>query len=330
MIVTRTPFRISFFGGGTDYPEYFERYPGAVLATAIDKSLFLSATHFYSGLFDYSLRIAYSRVECAQSLEQIEHIPFREILRSCGITRDLEISYAAELPSLSGIGSSSSFVVGLLNTLAAYQERVMPPLELAYRAIDIERDVLHEAVGCQDQVLAAVGGFCLVEFRRKDDICVHQVPLTAEQVENLEQHLFMVFTGIRRRASAQAARQVERLDMNVSRLQQLRAMVDDAYEALVGTTSLEGFGRLLHASWQVKRALETSISNKVIERIYTTAMESGAWGGKLLGAGGGGFLLFVIPPERRARIKEQLADFQEIPIRLNAAGSEIIFNSAAK
>lgn len=327
MIVTRTPFRISFFGGGTDYPEHFERHGGAVLGTAIDKSLFLSVTKFYSELFDYSIRLAYSKVECVQAIDDVEHVPFREILRHLGVTKDTEISIAAELPSFSGTGSSSSFVVGLLNTLAAFQGRYVKPMELAYQAIEIERNLLREHVGCQDQVLAAMGGFCLVEFRRLDDIVVHRLPLVAEEVRELESHLLLVFTGLRRRASAQAERQLARVELNASRLCQMRQLVDDAYESLVGSRSFERFGQLLDRSWQIKRELESSISNQTIDGLYRTAIDAGAWGGKLLGAGGGGFLLFVVPPEKRAAVLSSLAGHPEIPIRIDAAGSQVIFAS---
>jgi D-glycero-alpha-D-manno-heptose-7-phosphate kinase len=327
MIVTRTPFRISFFGGGTDYPEYFERYGGAVLATAIDKSLFLSVTRFYSELFDYSIRFAYSKVECAKTLDDIEHVPFREILRHQGITRDTEVSIAAELPSFSGTGSSSSFVVGLLNTLAAYQGKFVRPMDLAYQAIEIERNVLHEHVGCQDQVLAAMGGFSLVEFRRTDDIIVHRLPLASDKIRDLERHLLLVFTGLRRRASEHAAKQISRIDVNVERLGRMRKMVDEAYESLVGASTFEQFGQLLGKSWQIKRELEGTISNDVIDHLYQSAINAGAWGGKLLGAGGGGFLLFVVPPEKRPAVLSALNGRQEIPIRIDAAGSQVIFAS---
>lgn len=327
MIVTRTPFRISFFGGGTDYPEYFERHGGAVLATAIDKSLFLSVTKFYSELFDYSIRLAYSKVECARSLDEIEHTPFREILRHQGITRDTEVSIAAELPSFSGTGSSSSFVVGLLNTLAAYQGKFVRPMDLAYQAIEIERNVLKEHVGCQDQVLAAVGGLSLVEFRRIDDIVVHRLPISASEIRELERHLLLVFTGLRRRASVHAEKQIARVDINVDRLKRMRRMVDDAYEALVGSHDLQEVGRLLGESWNVKRELEVSISNDVIDKLYQSAIDAGAWGGKLLGAGGGGFLLFIVPPDKRSDVLSSLHGQKEIPIHIDAAGSQVIFAS---
>ena len=324
MIVTRTPFRISFFGGGTDYPEHFEKHGGAVLASAIDKAMFLSATHFYSRLFDYCIRIAYRQVECVNSVDELQHVPFREVLKWCGVTRDVEVDCAAELPSFAGLGSSSSFVVGLLNTLMAHQGKFVQPMDLAYQAIEIERSVLKEHVGCQDQTLAAVGGFNLIEFRRTDDIVVHRVPLGPARLREFDDHLLLIFTGLRRRAEEQAARQVAKIADNRARLVRMRELVDEAYESVVAGR-LEEFGRLLHESWLSKRELETSISNETIDSIYSAGLEAGAWGGKLLGAGGGGFLLFFVPPDRRAAVRERLGHLEEIPIRINAPGSHVIY-----
>lgn len=326
MIVTRTPFRISFFGGGTDYPEHFEKHGGAVLASAIDKAMFLSATHFYSRLFDYCIRIAYRQVECVKSVEDLQHIPFREVLKWCGVTRDVEVDCAAELPSFAGLGSSSSFVVGLLNTLMTHQGKFVQPMELAYQAIEIERRVLGEHVGCQDQTLAAVGGFNLIEFRRTDDIVAHRVPMTSDRVGEFDSHLMLIFTGLRRRAEEQAAKQVARIEDNAARLNHMRKLVDLAYESVV-TGHWEKFGQLLNESWVEKRALEPSISNETIDSIYSAGLEAGAWGGKLLGAGGGGFLLFFVAPERRAAVRERLQHLEEIPIRINAPGSHVIYAS---
>jgi D-glycero-alpha-D-manno-heptose-7-phosphate kinase len=325
VIITKTPFRISFFGGGTDYPEYFERHGGAVLATAIDKSTYLSATHFYSRLFDYSIRIAYRKVECVQALDEIEHGPFRECLRWAGISENIEVDTAADLPAFSGLGSSSSFVVGLLNTLTAFQGKQLRPIELAYRAIEIERDVLKEAVGCQDQTIAAVGGFNLIEFRRTDDIVVHRLPLGAERIHALEAHLLMVFTGIKRRASHLAAQQIGCIPKNVRALRKMRALVDDGHDVLVHGGSLARFGALLHEAWTLKGALSECVSNDVIAEIYEAGRSAGAWGGKLLGAGGGGFILFVVPPERRAAVCERLAHLEVVPVKLNAPGSHVIY-----
>ena len=324
MIITRTPFRISFLGGGTDYPEYFEKHGGAVLATAIDHSAFVSVSQFYSKLFDYNIRIAYREVECVKSLDEIRHAGFRECLRYCGISSDVEVDYTAELPSFSGMGSSSTFLVGLLHALYAFQGRWVRPLELAYQAIELERGVMKECVGCQDQTLAAVGGFNLVEFRATNDIVINRVPLSPERQLFFQDHLLLLYTGLRRRASEQAARQVNKISQNLAILKRMRAMVDESYDCLVGTGDLERFGNLLHESWSLKMSLDDGIANRAIQDLYEQGRAAGAFGGKLLGAGGGGFLLFFVAPERRRQVRERLAQLEEINIAINAPGSHIL------
>jgi D-glycero-alpha-D-manno-heptose-7-phosphate kinase len=331
MIITQTPLRISFLGGGTDYPEYFEKHGGAVLGSAVDKSAYFSISHFYSKMFDYSIRIAYRKVECVSSIEELEHAPFRECLRWAGVQEDIEISHASELPAFTGLGSSSSFVVGLLNTLYAFRRRLVPRLDLAYEAIELERRVLKESVGCQDQTLAAVGGFNLIEFRGQANFAVHRVPFTSARLEEFEDHLLIFFTGIKRKAEELAARQVGRIDRNVPFLKEMRGLVDQGYELLAGGGSLSGFGSLLHKSWELKRQLDQSISSDFIDTLYRAGIEAGALGGKLLGAGGGGFLLFFVPPDRRAAVELRLADFQRVDFHLNEPGSQIVhFGSDAR
>jgi D-glycero-alpha-D-manno-heptose-7-phosphate kinase len=325
MIITQTPFRISFFGGGTDYPAYFEQHGGgAVLGTAIDHSAYLSVSRFYSRLFDYSIRIAYRKVECVSSLEQIEHAPFRECLRHCGITSDVEINYTGELPSFSGLGSSSSFTVGLLNALYAFQGKARRPIDLAVEAILLEQDVLGEAVGCQDQVFAAVGGFKLIEFRTREDLVVHSVPLSHDRLRALEDHLLLLHTGIKRRAADVAQGYVPRLGEQKKLLVRMREMVDEGYALLTSGSELTKFGELLDEAWELKRSLASGISNPEIESIYQRGKAAGAVGGKLLGAGGGGCMLFVVPPERRAAVRAAVPELEEIPVGINSPGSHVI------
>jgi D-glycero-alpha-D-manno-heptose-7-phosphate kinase len=325
MIISKTPFRVSFFGGGTDYPEYFETHGGgAVLATAVSHSAFVAVSEFYSQLFDYRIRVAYRNVECVNDLDEIQHPAFRECLRHCGITHDVEVSYTAELPSFSGMGSSSSCIVGLLHALECYQGKAISPLDLAYRAIELERGVMGECVGCQDQTLAAVGGFNVLEFRATDDIVVHRAPLSRARMTEFEQHLLLLFTGFRRRASDIAARQVGRIDSNLDVLRTMRGLVDRAYSALTGTGGFEEFGRLLDEGWRLKQSLDDGIANQTIQRYYEEGLEAGALGGKLLGAGGGGALLFFVPPERRDAVRQRLSGLAEIPIVINAPGSHIV------
>lgn len=324
MIITRTPLRISFLGGGTDYPEYFENHGGAVLGTAVDKSAYFNLSRFYSRMFDYSIRIAYRKVECVNSIEELEHVPFRECLRWTGLTRDIEINHSAELPSCTGLGSSSSFVVGLLNTSYAFQRRLVHGLELAYEAIELERRVLGESVGCQDQTFAAVGGFNVIEFRAMGNFVVHRLPLTHARLQEFQDHLLVFYTGVRRRAEDLASRQVKKVAANLTRLASMRRMVDEGYHVLTGTGSLASFGKLLHDSWMAKRALDGAISSDTIDETYDAGIAAGALGGKLLGAGGGGFIAFFVPPDRQAAVRARLAHMQEVEFRINAAGSHII------
>ena len=327
MIITKTPFRISFFGGGTDYPEYFEQHGGAVLGTSIGHSSFLSVSHFYSRLFDYNLRIAYRQVECVKTLDEIQHGAFRECLRYCGFTQDVEVSHTAHLPSFSGLGSSSSFVVGLLNALFAFRGEALEPLDLARRAIEIEREILQEKVGCQDQTLAAVGGFNVIEFRSLDDIRVFPVSMSADRKEVFQQHLLLLFTGIRRRASDIAAHQINKIPQNLDALKSMRGMVDDAHSCLT-SGDLDRFGALLDRSWRLKQTLDDRIAASGIAELYETGKRAGALGGKLLGAGGGGFLLFFVPPDRRSKVRESLQELEEIPIIIDAPGSHVLHASA--
>lgn len=324
MIITQTPLRISFFGGGTDYPEHFVKHGGAVLGTAVDKSQFLSMSQFYAGLFDYSLRVAYRTVECVNCIDELQHAPFRECLRRAGVTHGVELSLAAELPSFTGLGSSSSFVVGLLNTIYRFKGQVRAPLELAYEAVDIERNVLGESVGCQDQTFAAVGGFNVIEFRAQDDFRIHSARLSPARQAEFDEHLLVVFTGIKRRAEDLAAAQVKRVGLNRTRLAAMRAMVDEGYRILTDNGPLARFGDLLHKGWMLKRELATQMTNNTIDEIYDAGCDAGALGGKLLGAGGGGFVLFFVPPEKRAAVRARLAHLPEVEFRTGAAGTRLI------
>lgn len=324
MLITQTPFRVSFFGGGTDYPEYFEKHGGAVLGTTIDKYAYFSMTKFLSRLFDYNLRIAYSKIECVDSVEEIEHTPFKECLKLCGVERDVEIDYSAEMPSFSGLGTSSTFVVGLLNTLNAYKHKHIPPIELAYKAIEMEREVLKDSVGCQDQVFAAVGGFNVIEFKSTTNISVNRIIMKPERFKQLEDNLVLVFTGIYRRAGLIAKKQIQNVDNNVDRLRAIHRMVDTGYSLLTGNQSIDAFGELLNKMWQEKKKLDESIATGPISKLYDKGIEAGALGGKLLGAGGGGFILFYVPKENRAKFDAQMKENEIIPIKINTPGSIVI------
>jgi D-glycero-alpha-D-manno-heptose-7-phosphate kinase len=324
MIITKTPLRVSFFGGGTDFPEYFSRNGGAVLGTAIDKYVYLSVMRFPSELFDYTVRLAYRKVECVSDVAKIEHAPFREILRHCGIEKNVEINVAADLPSFSGLGTSSSFTVGLIKALNAYEGRHISALELAMQAIKIEREVLHEAVGCQDQTFAAFGGFNMIQFSGPDTINVERVVIGHDRLQELDGCLMMFFTGLTRRAQEVEKSKLKNLAAIQESLGRMLRLVDEAHTLLTGNRSLSEFGILLDRTWKEKRSLDAAVSNPQIDHMYDIAMKAGALGGKLLGAGGGGFLLFYVPIERQPRVRAALADYHEIEFSINAPGSSVI------
>lgn len=324
MIITQTPLRVSFFGGGTDYPEYFLKNGGAVLGSAINKSVFFSVSKFYSELFDYNIRIAYRKVETVNALDKIKHAPFRECLRWCGLERDVEINHMAELPAFTGLGSSSTFVVGLLNSNYAYKGRLVAPMEVAYQAIRLEREVLKDAVGCQDQVFAAMGGLNMIEFRKMDNIIVNRLPVSRQRVFELESNLMMFFTGIKRKAEEIATHQIKSMDRNTPRLKKMRAMVDEGVNILVNNGALDRFGELLDRAWMEKRELDSRITNSKLDTLYDAGKQAGAIGGKLLGAGGGGFMLFYVPPEKQEAVRQRLKRFKEVPVKLDAPGTHVI------
>lgn len=325
MLISRAPLRVSFLGGGTDFPEYFREHGGAVLATAIDKFSYVTASPFQSHLFNYAVRVSYSKGELVKGIDEINHPVFRECLRFCGYGKDIELHTVADLPAFTGLGSSSSFTVALLHALHAYKGEFVTPIQLAYEAIHIERNVLNECVGVQDQSTAAIGGFNVLEFHAEDDIRVHPLPLSPRRLEEIDAHLFLVFTGITRRAHDLESGKIQSLATNLDHLRGLRNMVDAGYNTLVSSQSLAEFGRLLHESWQLKRNLGGRVSNSEIDELYDRGIGAGAWGGKLLGAGGGGFLLFVVPPEKRSSLVSALADKHEVKVKVSAPGSQIIF-----
>jgi D-glycero-alpha-D-manno-heptose-7-phosphate kinase len=327
MIISRAPLRISFFGGGTDFPEFFTKESGAVLATAIDKYSYVTASTFHSHLFDYAVRVSYSKGELGKTIEDLQHPVFRECLRFCSLTKDIELHTVADLPSFTGLGSSSSFTVALLQALHAHQGKYVSPLQLAYEAIHIERHVLGECVGVQDQATAALGGFNVLEFKAEDDIRVTPLLLSKQRVEEIEQHLFLVFTGIKRRAHNLEAKKMQNIEANIGHLRDMRRMVDRGYELLISSKELSQFGALLHDAWMAKRRLDGCVTNPEIDALYMRGISAGAWGGKLLGAGGGGFLLFVAPPDSLGNLQHAFVDQHIVACKINASGVGIIYAS---
>jgi D-glycero-alpha-D-manno-heptose-7-phosphate kinase len=328
VIISRTPYRISFFGGGTDYPEFFEKHDGAVLATSIDKYCYLT-TRFLPPFFEHRHRVVYSLIELTKSVREIRHASVRECLTYLGIDRGVEIHHQGDLPARSGVGSSSSFTVGLLNALQAMGGCRPSPMDLARGAITVEREMIREAVGCQDQVMAAVGGLARITFGRDGSIGVDRLDIDAGRLGALNERLMLVFTGIVRTASEIAREQIRLTESRTKQLLDMREMVDEAVAILRSDRDLAEFGRLLHRGWELKRALTSLITTSRIDEIYASALRHGAIGGKLLGAGGGGFLLLYAEPAVQPRIRAALDDLVHVPFAFTASGSTIVYTDAA-
>lgn len=323
MIISRTPFRMSFFGGGTDYPKWFSKNKGAVLATTIDKYCYISC-RYLPPFFKHKSRIIYSRMEQVQKVDEIEHPGVREVLRFLKIKEGVEIHHDGDLPARTGLGSSSSFVVGLLNSLYALKGVMPTKARLAEEAIYVEQEMCKENVGCQDQTLAAHGGLSYIEFGGESHLQTRRVTIPEQRIKNLEKHLMLYFTGFSRMASEIAAHQVKNISNKEKELTEMYQMVQQAMRLLNGNKISE-FGKLLHDSWAIKRQLSDKISTSQIDDIYDTARRAGATGGKLLGAGGGGFILFFAPPSAQKRIKEKLKKLLLVPFKFENLGTQIIF-----
>ena len=326
MIISRTPFRISFFGGGTDFPGFFRQEGGAVLAATIDQYCYLSV-HRLAPLFKHRFRASYSRTESVLAPEEFQHPLIRETLRLLDQREGIEIAHTADLPGQTGLGSSSAFTVGLLNAVQAFNGHLRTPAELARQAIEIERARVGDAGGWQDQYEAAYGGFRRFDFAPDDSVRVRAVALSAARRHALEQSLMLFYMGSESSAAAVLREQERRADENQAALRTLRRMVDQAEELLTGARPLADFGNLLHEAWQLKRSLSAGISTPAIDQAYETARAAGARGGKLLGAGGRGFLCLYAEPEKQAAVRAALRDLAEVRFRFGSEGSRIIFKS---
>jgi D-glycero-alpha-D-manno-heptose-7-phosphate kinase len=322
VIISRTPFRISFFGGGTDYPGWYRERGGAVVGCTFNKYCYISC-RYLPPFFDHRLRVVYSKIENCQTVEEIQHPSVRECLRYLGITRGVEIHHDGDLPARGGIGSSSAFTVGLLNALYAVKGQMVSKHRLAKEGIYIEQDRLHEVVGSQDQVLTAYGGINHVLFHANGEIDVRPVCLHRSGVEELNAHMMLFFTGVQRTASNLARSYTQNLLEREGELRAIAHMVDECLDIL-GRGDWAQFGRLLHEYWCLKRKLGKKVSNSLIDELYDEAMAAGALGGKLIGAGGGGYLFLVAHPHDHKRIRERLTGLIHVPMRCEFSGSQII------
>lgn len=326
MIISRTPFRLSLFGGGTDYPAWFREHGGAVFGAAINKYCYLSLREL-PPFFEHRHRIVYSKVETVSRTDDIQHPAVRGILTHLQVNEGLEIHHDADLPARSGIGSSSSFTVGLLNALHALRGEMQVPKELGKEAIHVEQDVIGEDVGCQDQVWAAFGGLNRIDFKQDGDFNVTPVVIRPERRRELSRSLMLVFTGFSRFASHYARSQIENLGKRQTELKAMHALVDSALEIVCNAkTPLAELGRLLDESWRMKRQLANGISNSDIDDIYQAGLAAGALGGKLLGAGGGGFMVFFVEPTNEARdaLRRRLSKLIHVNFDFESEGSKIV------
>ena len=326
MIISKTPFRISFFGGGTDYPVWFNEHGGSVLGSTIDKYCYISC-RYLPPFFDHSYRIVYSKSEHAKDVSDIEHPSVKECIRFAELDEGLEIHHDADLPARSGLGSSSSFTVGLLHCLGALSGRIYTKMELATDAIHVEQEMIGENVGSQDQTHAALGGLNHIEFHGNNSIDASPVTISSNMRMALNDHLLLFFTNIPRFASEIAEEQIRNSLARESELKEMHGMVNEAMKILNNRVeSIDDFGLLLNESWKLKRSLSTRITNDDIDAWYDSGLQAGASGGKLLGAGAGGCMLFFCEPDRHQHVIGSLSSLLHIPFRFENEGSQLILN----
>jgi len=324
MIITRTPFRISFFGGGTDFPAWYRENGGAVLSTTIDKYCYINC-RLLPPFFNHKHRIVYSKSELVNDIDEILHPAVRETFRFMNVHEGLELHHDGDLPARSGIGSSSAFTVGLLHALYGLRGKLISKKRLALEAIHIEQDMILENVGSQDQVAVAFGGVNKITFNGRNNIEVIPITLGAKRLDDLQDRLLLFFTGLTRYATNIEEEKIRNIAHKNIEMDELSKMVDPAIDILGSGGDLDDFGRMLHESWLIKKSLSSQVSSNQIDAIYDTALKNGAVGGKLLGAGGGGFLLFYVKPEQKEALKHKLACLLDVPFRFDTLGSQIIY-----
>ncbi|MBV8061206.1 MAG: kinase [Alphaproteobacteria bacterium] len=325
MVIVRTPLRISFFGGGTDHPTWFREHGGAVLSTSINKYVYLQMRRLPS-IFSFNYRVSWRMLEEVKTVAEIQHPVVREVLGNYfkKTPPRFEIVYNADLPGRSGLGSSSAFTVALLQGLWAQYGRLISNYDLALEAMHVEQDLLKEAVGCQDQVAVSVGGLNRIDFLQNGPFRVTPLPLMNKRREELESHMMLFFTHYQRSASAVETDKLRNFAKKQANLHRMREMVDEGQNILLNpNASISEFGKLMHEGWCLKRDLSSAVSSSDIDDAYEAAMKAGASGGKLLGAGGGGFLLFMVEPERQKAVRDALPQLVQVPIKMETRGSHL-------
>jgi D-glycero-alpha-D-manno-heptose-7-phosphate kinase len=326
MIIARAPVRVSFLGGGSDFPDHFRQHGGAVLATAINRFAYVTVQPFLQEYFDHKIRLCYRRHEAVNSTDEIQHPAIRATLQKLGISEGLEMHVMADMPARTGLGSSSSFVVAMLQALHAFHGRFRTARDLALEAIDIERHILAEAGGWQDQVIAASGGFSLVRFHRNGSFDVAQIPLPLERVQQLEDHMLLVYTQIQRDSFSVLGQKnpLAKIPKELV-LTRMSALAERGVEYLSGDQPIARFGELLHEGWELKKQAG-SVTLPQIDAWYEAGLRAGATGGKILGAGQGGFLLFIAEPRFHDAIRAACGGQPVVKVRVNAPGSQVIFS----
>lgn len=327
MIISRTPYRISFFGGGTDFPAWYREHGGEVLSAAITQYCYLSVRRLPS-FFDHRYRIVYSKVEMCREAGEIQHPAVRAVLQYLKVNEGLEIHHDGDLPGRSGIGSSSAFTVGLLNAVSALNGTNLTAHELALKSIYIEQDILKETVGCQDQIQASYGGFNHTVFQSDGHVTVTPVDLPSSRLDELTSHLMLFYTGMHRISTEIAETYIHRLIREKDSLLTARVFAAAGLEILRSSESIEKFGELLHESWMIKSNWSQEVNPPAVQKAYEAAREAGAIGGKLAGAGGGGFLLLFVPPAAQDHVRIKLSSLLEVPIQFDYTGSKIIFDDS--
>jgi len=327
MIISRTPFRVSFFGGGTDYPVWYKEHSGVVISTSIDKYCYVTLREL-PPFFKYKYLLRYFDREEVNTVNEIKHPSIRECLKFLNINKCIELVHHADLPAQSGLGSSSTFTVGMLRAAYALNHQMPSKYNLAQGAIEIEQQRIGEAVGSQDQTAAAFGGFNRINFGGYREIEVTPLTISNEKMENLQNHLMLFFTGFSRNASDIAQKQIEITGSKIKELDLMVELCKEAEDLLVSSEA--GFlewGNLLNEQWKIKKSMTNLITSPKINDMYEKGISAGALGGKLLGAGGGGFMLFFIPPEKQKNLKKSLDSILHVPFRFDFAGSQIVYYS---
>ncbi len=322
MVITQTPFRMSFFGGGTDFPDFYKEYGGSVLSTTFDKYCYVTVRHL-PRFFDYKNQITYNKIEKTNSVEEIIHPAVREAMKYLDM-QELHITYDADLPARSGLGTSSSFAVGMLHAFYALKGKHADKKRLADDAIWLERVLCKESGGIQDQIAASFGGLNRITFL-EDKYYVNPIVIKSERKMELNKHLMLFFTGFSRFSSDIAKRQEKETKNKIAELMEMKQLVDEAEQILVSKCDLKEFGKLLDYTWKLKRGIAKEISNDTVDLLYEKACQAGAIGGKLLGAGGGGFMLFFAEPEKQEEIKKVLSKLLYVPFEFEDGGTRILY-----